>query len=173
MFSASCNNTHDDITTVKVVGMVWINKKLNMSRMDDGISLRKFLKFNLKNVFQKLLFFRGGYNQGFITTKSIKVTCQSRIFLWYQLNFTLQYSYFELIIWDALCDLWPFIQFIKSAKHSFVGVFMFLKFHKCLSRPYYFKLFKGCLLQILLGPVLSTLPHLCYLVIHDPITEDK
>ena len=29
--------------------------------------------------------------------------------------------------------------------------------HKCLSRPYPFKFFKGCLSQILLGPFLNTL----------------
>ena len=31
---------------------------------------------------------------------------------------------------------------------------------KCLSRPYYLKFFKGCLPQILLGPVLNTLTHM-------------
>ena len=30
----------------------------------------------------------------------------------------------------------------------------------CLSRPYHFKFFKGCLRQILLGPFLNTLTHL-------------
>ena len=30
----------------------------------------------------------------------------------------------------------------------------------CLSRPYHFKFFKGCLLQILLGPLLNTFFHL-------------
>ena len=30
----------------------------------------------------------------------------------------------------------------------------------CLSRPYHFKFFKGCLPQILLGPFLNTLTHL-------------
>ena len=34
----------------------------------------------------------------------------------------------------------------------------------CLSRPYLFKSFKGCLPQILLGPFLNTLPHL-----YDPL----
>ena len=29
----------------------------------------------------------------------------------------------------------------------------------CLSRPYHFKFFKGCLPQILLGPFLNTLTH--------------
>ena len=33
----------------------------------------------------------------------------------------------------------------------------FVKIIKCLSRPYPFKLFKGCLPQILLGPFLNTL----------------
>ena len=31
---------------------------------------------------------------------------------------------------------------------------------KCLCRPYPFKIFKGCLPQILLGPFLSTLSHI-------------
>ena len=30
----------------------------------------------------------------------------------------------------------------------------------CLSRPYHFKFFEGCLPQILLGPLLNTLPHM-------------
>ena len=30
----------------------------------------------------------------------------------------------------------------------------------CLSRPYHFKFFKGCLLQILLGPFLNTSNHM-------------
>ena len=30
----------------------------------------------------------------------------------------------------------------------------------CSGRPYHFKLFKGCLPQILLGPFLNTLTHL-------------
>ena len=34
----------------------------------------------------------------------------------------------------------------------------------CLSRPYDFKLFKGCLPQILLGPFLNTLSHILVLV---------
>ena len=31
---------------------------------------------------------------------------------------------------------------------------------KSIGRPYHFKLFKGCLPQILLGPFLNTLPHM-------------
>ena len=34
----------------------------------------------------------------------------------------------------------------------------------CLSRPYYFKFFKGCLPHILLGPFLNTLTHICYVM---------
>ena len=34
-----------------------------------------------------------------------------------------------------------------------------LKDMVCLSRPYLFKFFKGCLPQILLGPLLNTLSH--------------
>ena len=30
----------------------------------------------------------------------------------------------------------------------------------CLSRPHYFKFFKGCLPQILLGPFLNTFSHI-------------
>ena len=33
----------------------------------------------------------------------------------------------------------------------------------CLGRPFYFKLFKGCLPQILLGSFLNTLSHLKWL----------
>ena len=32
----------------------------------------------------------------------------------------------------------------------------------CLSRPYHFKLFKGCLLQILLDSFLNTLAHISF-----------
>ena len=32
----------------------------------------------------------------------------------------------------------------------------------CLNRPYHLKSFKGCLPQILLGPFLNTLTHLCF-----------
>ena len=35
----------------------------------------------------------------------------------------------------------------------------------CLSRPYPFKFFKGCLSQILLGPLFSTLSHLSMLIL--------
>ena len=35
-----------------------------------------------------------------------------------------------------------------------------VKFMICLSRPYYFKLFKVCLPQILLGPFVNNLPHI-------------
>ena len=33
----------------------------------------------------------------------------------------------------------------------------------CLSRPYHFKFFKGCLPQILLGPLFNTLSHILIL----------
>ena len=37
---------------------------------------------------------------------------------------------------------------------------VFKKFE--VSRPYHFKFFKGCLLQILLGPFLNTLSHIVF-----------
>ena len=37
----------------------------------------------------------------------------------------------------------------------------------CLGRPYHLKLFKGCLLQILLGPFLNTLTQLLFIVSFD------
>ena len=37
-----------------------------------------------------------------------------------------------------------------------------VKFMEDLGRPYYFKFFKGCLPQILLGPFLNTLTHMIY-----------
>ena len=38
----------------------------------------------------------------------------------------------------------------------------------CLSRPYHFKIFKGCLPQILLGQILNTLKHVRISVSSDP-----
>ena len=44
---------------------------------------------------------------------------------------------------------------LKSGLSKFCG-----RLYPCLSRPYPFKLFKGCLPQILLAPLLNTLSHL-------------
>ena len=41
----------------------------------------------------------------------------------------------------------------------------------CLGRPYYFKCFKGCLPQALLGPFLNTLSHIT--VYNDDDDDDE
>ena len=41
----------------------------------------------------------------------------------------------------------------------------------CLGRPYHFKIFKGCLPQILLGLFLNTLPHLISSMVFQKDTE--
>ena len=46
-----------------------------------------------------------------------------------------------------------------------------VKFVEDSSRPYHFKFCKACLLQILLGPFLSTLTHIFFSVIEQMISE--
>ena len=46
---------------------------------------------------------------------------------------------------------------VKFVKDSFKKIWSDMV---CLGRPYHFNFFKGCLLQILLGPFLNTLNHI-------------
>ena len=41
----------------------------------------------------------------------------------------------------------------------------------CLSRPYHFKFFKGCLQQILLGPFLNTLSQMIFMISEGHVPE--
>ena len=61
----------------------------------------------------------------------------------------------------VLRDLVPFYN-LKNVKNAHGGVLLLLKLQVvfCLSRPYHFKFFKGCLRQILLGPFFNTLSHI-------------
>ena len=55
-------------------------------------------------------------------------------------------------------DLVTFTEEILNAE------LLFLCSVVCLSKPYHFKIFEGCLPQILLGPFLNTLCHLKFIV---------
>ena len=46
------------------------------------------------------------------------------------------------------------VKFVEDSLKKFEGIIV------CLHRPYHFKIFKGCLPQISIGPFLNTLSHL-------------
>ena len=43
----------------------------------------------------------------------------------------------------------------------------------CLSRPYHFKFFKGCLPQVVLGPFLNTLPHITETLVRKKVKKPQ
>ena len=61
--------------------------------------------------------------------------------------------------WATFCNIFPAV-FIKILEIIWDKVFKNGPSNFCVSRPYSFKFFKGCLPKILLGPFLNTLSHL-------------
>ena len=85
-----------------------------------------------------------------------RLFCPKEIFL------TFVYSLSQCIVyWIRFQNIHAFI-YQKTLLHTFFCLFWksLKAFSVCLSRPYHFKFFKGCLPQIWLGPFLNTLSHI-------------
>ena len=85
-----------------------------------------------------------------------------RLFCPKEISLTFVYSLSQCIVyWIQFQNIHAFI-YQKTFLHTFFCLFWksLKAFSVCLSRPYHFKFFKGCLPQIWLGPFLNTLSHI-------------